>query len=157
MWIVVDLNRCESVVMSDHPTHRYRLLDGGPGLTRSRGAGFLLCTPRSRLRGDPLYRRVPSVAGSSLGSTGVYPQQPATMRGQSGFHVLGPEAGEAISGLDHDRTHGLLTKERQELAPPSVQDRPHLGHHPANHQTVPRRPGRHPRHLPIEITGLVGR
>jgi hypothetical protein len=40
-------------------------LVGTPG-----GAGFLLCTPRSRLRGDPLYRRVPSNAGSCLGSTG---------------------------------------------------------------------------------------
>jgi hypothetical protein len=59
-------SRCESVVMNDHPTHRHRWLDGGvpheasfvgtpggPGRTRSRGAGFLLCTPRSRLRGDP--------------------------------------------------------------------------------------------------------
>src|SRR5579883_1906438 len=75
--------RCESVVMSDHPTHRHQLpgggvpheasfvgTPGGPGLTRLRGAGFLLGTPRSRLRRDPRYRRVPSKAGSSLGSTG---------------------------------------------------------------------------------------
>jgi hypothetical protein len=87
----------------------------------------------------------------------VHHQQPATMRCQSGLHVLGTEAGEAISVFDHDRGHGLITKERQKLAPLSVQGRPHLGHHPANHQAVPRRPGRHPRHLPIEITGLVGR
>jgi hypothetical protein len=67
-------NRCESVVMSDHPTHSHQLPGGGPGLTGLRGAGFLLCTPRSRLRGDPcspcarrhrrvlprLHRRLPS-------------------------------------------------------------------------------------------------
>jgi hypothetical protein len=84
--------RCESVVMSNHPTHRHQLpgggvpheasfvgTSGGPGRTRSRGAGFLLCTPRSRLRGDPRSpreagfagtprcRRVPSNAGSYRG------------------------------------------------------------------------------------------
>src|SRR5579884_836237 len=106
--------RCESVVMRNHPTHHHQLpgggvpheasfvgTPGGPGRTRSRGAGFLLCTPRSRLRGDPRSpreagfagtprcRRVPSNAGSYrgpheaslvgspyLGSTGVYPLRP---------------------------------------------------------------------------------
>jgi hypothetical protein len=51
--------------MSDHPTHSHQLPGGGPGLTRLRGAGFLL------------HRRVPGVtAGSYLGSTGVYPLRP---------------------------------------------------------------------------------
>jgi hypothetical protein len=54
----------------------------------------------------------------------VHHQQPAAMRCQSGSHVLGPEAGEAISVLDHDRGHGLVTKERQELASLPVQGRP---------------------------------
>jgi hypothetical protein len=44
-----------------------------------------------------------------------------------------PTPSEAISVLDHDRGHGLITKERQELAPLSVQGRPHLGHDPPNH------------------------
>jgi hypothetical protein len=70
-------SRCESVVMNDHPTHRHRWLDGGvpheasfvgtpggPGRTRSRGAGFLLCTPRSRLRGDPIAPREAGFAGT---------------------------------------------------------------------------------------------
>jgi hypothetical protein len=39
--------------MSNQPTHSHQLPGGGPGLTRLRGAGFLPCTPRSRLRGDP--------------------------------------------------------------------------------------------------------
>jgi hypothetical protein len=39
----------------------------------------------------------------------VHHQQPATMSCQSGLHVLGPEAGEVISVLDHDRGHGLVT------------------------------------------------
>jgi hypothetical protein len=50
--------------MSDHLAHRHQLPSGGPGLTRLRGAGFLL------------RRRVPSNAGSYLGSTGVYPLRP---------------------------------------------------------------------------------
>jgi hypothetical protein len=85
------------------------------------------------------------------------PLAAAATRCQSGLHVLGPEASKAISVLDHDRGHGLVTKERQELAPLSVQGRPHLGAITANHQAVPRGPGGHSRHLPIEITRLVGR
>jgi hypothetical protein len=56
----------------------------------------------------------------------IHHQQPAAMRCQSGLHVLGLEAGKAISVLDHNRGHGPVTKERQELAPPPVHSRPYL-------------------------------
>ncbi len=63
--------RCGSVSMSQ-PTRSHRLPGGGPGLTRLRGAGFLLGVPTKPASWGPLllHRRVPSTAGSYLGSTG---------------------------------------------------------------------------------------
>jgi hypothetical protein len=61
-------------------------------------------------------------------------EQPAAMRCQSGLHVLGPEAGKAISVLDHDRGHGDLgapgtcAASRSEQTPP----RSHHGQPPVD-------------------------
>jgi len=72
-----------------------------------------------------------------------------------GLHVLGPEARQAVPGLDHDRGHRPARQGREELSapPPSAQSRsrsprrqPPLG--------GPRPP---PRHLPVQIRGPVGR
>ncbi len=65
------VRRCGSVSMSQ-PTRSHRLPGGGPGLIRLRGAGFLLGDPTKPASWGPLllHRRVPSGAGSYLGSTG---------------------------------------------------------------------------------------
>ncbi len=63
------LSRCGSV---SHPARSHRLPGGGPGLIRLHGAGFLLGVPTKPASWGPLllHRRVPSTAGSYLGSTG---------------------------------------------------------------------------------------
>ena len=57
-------------------------------------------------------------------------QQPAALRGQCRLDVLGAEPGEPVPVLDHDRRHGRVTQQGEELLAMPVERRPDLGHHP---------------------------
>ena len=63
-------------------------------------------------------------------------QQPPALRGQRRLDVLGAEAGEPVTVLDHDRRHGRVTQQREELLAVPVQRGADLGDHP-RHGEVP--------------------
>ncbi len=97
-------------------------------------------------------RHVPYQVIANFGR--VHYEEPTTPRGQRSFHVLTAEPAEAVTVLDHDRAHRPVSKEGQKLAVLPVQRGPYLGHHPAHGQAL-RGPRGRPRHLPIQIGGLV--
>src|SRR5579884_2614552 len=103
--------------MSDHLIHRHRLPgggapheagfvgtpSGGPGLTRFRGAGFLL------------HRRVPSTAGSYLGSTG-----PSATDGEPSEWLAVPVAHRGVLLATRRPTVGNPPRRRDRPAPAST-------------------------------------